>query len=144
MFAGDVRAAGIPERIGAVVAYRVVPRSEGGIVLAAEGTRSYSCIHLSVEAALEAVRLVIAGEPVAPSDIDPLRLAAARAMGADSADGADPAFYTGDVHSHTFYSDGRMSPVGLALAAAYAGLDYLVISDHNTVAGAQLAARLSP
>jgi hypothetical protein len=39
----------------------------------------------------------------------------------------------GDLHSHTVHSDGRMTVPELARFAAGRGLDFLAITDHNTV-----------
>lgn len=43
---------------------------------------------------------------------------------------------TGDVHTHTIFSDGQSTPAGLLAEAPAAGFDFLVISDHDEVAGA--------
>lgn len=40
-----------------------------------------------------------------------------------------------DLHMHTFFSDGRLSPEELVAAAKAAGLKYISISDHDTVDG---------
>lgn len=42
---------------------------------------------------------------------------------------------TCDLHVHSYYSDGSMSPAQLVKAAQEAGLSAVVLSDHNTVAG---------
>ncbi|MGH2735827.1 MAG: PHP domain-containing protein, partial [Actinomycetota bacterium] len=39
----------------------------------------------------------------------------------------------GDLHAHTHHSDGRMSVAELAASARANGLDFLAITDHNTV-----------
>lgn len=49
-----------------------------------------------------------------------------------------------DLHSHTYFSDGELSPEELVLAAKQAGIDVLALTDHDTVDGlprARLAAR---
>lgn len=40
-----------------------------------------------------------------------------------------------DLHTHSYYSDGSLSPAQLIKAAQEAGLSAVVLSDHNTVAG---------
>jgi PHP domain len=58
----------------------------------------------------------------------------------------------GDLHSHTVHSDGALTVPELACLAAGRGLDFLAITDHNTVshhaelpaAGRQYAIRLIP
>ena len=40
-----------------------------------------------------------------------------------------------DLHTHTSYSDGKMTPEELVAAAKEAGLRYIAITDHDTVDG---------
>lgn len=40
----------------------------------------------------------------------------------------------GDLHTHTVHSDGALTPAALACLAAERGLDFLAVTDHNTVA----------
>lgn len=40
-----------------------------------------------------------------------------------------------DVHCHTIYSDGLLTPLGLVSAALYGQMDFLMISDHETADG---------
>jgi predicted metal-dependent phosphoesterase TrpH len=42
-----------------------------------------------------------------------------------------PAWYSGALHAHTVHSDGSLTPQELAQEARAAGLDFLVITDHN-------------
>jgi predicted metal-dependent phosphoesterase TrpH len=46
------------------------------------------------------------------------------------------AWYRGDCHLHTVYSDGRRTPEQLVAAARAAGLDFMVSTDHNTSSSA--------
>lgn len=46
---------------------------------------------------------------------------------------AEPGWLRGDLHCHTLYSDGDSWPAEARLAAAEAGLDFLSITDHNSV-----------
>lgn len=49
-----------------------------------------------------------------------------------------------DLHSHSLFSDGSLSPADLVALAARAGIEVLALTDHDTVAGvpeAQAAAR---
>ena len=45
--------------------------------------------------------------------------------------------HSGDVHTHTNYSDGNGTPAGLLYEAAVSGMDFLVITDHGTTTGAE-------
>jgi hypothetical protein len=38
----------------------------------------------------------------------------------------------GELHSHTFHSDGKLSPEQLVARARHNGLDFLAVTDHNT------------
>ena len=48
------------------------------------------------------------------------------------AKGRGRAWYRGDCHLHTVYSDGKRLPVEVAAGARAAGLDFMVSTDHNT------------
>ena len=45
-----------------------------------------------------------------------------------------PAWYKGDLHTHTVHSDGKLTVAELARAARQAGLDFIAITDHNNTA----------
>ena len=40
-----------------------------------------------------------------------------------------------DLHMHTTFSDGKLTPEELVAAAKNAGLHYMAITDHDTVEG---------
>ena len=40
-----------------------------------------------------------------------------------------------DLHSHSYYSDGSLSPTDLLTLADERGIDYLALTDHDTIAG---------
>jgi hypothetical protein len=42
-------------------------------------------------------------------------------------------WFAGDLHAHTLHSDGALTIDALAATAAGAGLDFLAVTDHNTV-----------
>ncbi|NEC86468.1 CehA/McbA family metallohydrolase [Streptomyces sp. SID12501] len=50
----------------------------------------------------------------------------------ERAKGRGRAWYRGDCHLHTWYSDGRRTPAEIAALARAAGLDFINSSDHNT------------
>ncbi|WP_405948605.1 CehA/McbA family metallohydrolase [Streptomyces prunicolor] len=63
------------------------------------------------------------GEPgVAPRPVYP----------PERARGRGRAWYRGDCHLHSWYSDGRRTPAEIAALARAAGLDFINSSDHNT------------
>ncbi len=48
-----------------------------------------------------------------------------------------PDWYRGDLHAHTTFSDGALTPNELIALASVQGLDFLAITDHNTLAAFQ-------
>ena len=46
----------------------------------------------------------------------------------------NPGWYGGDFHMHTHHSDGTLTPPELAALARREGMDFMVITDHNTLA----------
>ena len=48
----------------------------------------------------------------------------------------------GDMHCHTTMSDGSTSPEMLVQFAVDAGLDFIAVTDHDTMAGAQVAVNI--
>ena len=70
--------------------------------------------------------------PPAPRDRPPRRILPAR---------PGRRWLAGDLHTHTVHSDGKLTVPELAALAARRGLDFLAITDHNTVSHhAELAA----
>jgi PHP domain len=58
--------------------------------------------------------------PVPPPRREPLR--------------SGPAWYRGDLHTHTVHSDGKLTVAELVQAARDAGLEFIAITDHNNTA----------
>lgn len=150
--AGDIRhasAADLPAAQGGPT-YRLHFSDTFATAAAVKGRRVLSVRHPYREVAEAALRLVAAGEPVTVVDANAIRVALVAAAGWDpegdgigDAGSLDPEeVFCGDVHMHTFYSDGRTSPVSLALQAVYSGLDFAVLSDHNTIEGALVQQKL--
>ena len=54
------------------------------------------------------------------------------------------AWYSGALHLHTTHSDGSLGPAAVAEAAGAAGLDFIVITDHNNTAHTREAMPPSP
>jgi hypothetical protein len=70
--------------------------------------------------------------PPAPADRPPRRVLPAR---------PGRRWLAGDLHTHTVHSDGRLTVPELAAFAARRGLDFLAVTDHNTISHhAELAA----
>lgn len=49
--------------------------------------------------------------------------------------GGGPAWYRGDLHTHTFHSDGHISVADRLATAEALGLDFFFLTDHNTISG---------
>ena len=83
---------------------------------------------------------ILAAPVVPPVLASPPALAAALAVAAaaaatpDDAAGA-PAWYRGDLHTHSVHSDGDIDVAGRIWAASEQGLDFFFLTDHNTVSG---------
>lgn len=58
---------------------------------------------------------------------------------------ATPGWYRGDLHGHTIHSDGSWQASDLVAAAGRLGLDFVTLTDHNTVSSlAEMAALTGP
>ncbi|NLO73773.1 MAG: hypothetical protein GX100_06635 [candidate division WS1 bacterium] len=101
----------------------------------------------SREMAVRFGELLAAGQPIALAQADEIRDLVVRAV---TPAGVAPLtlegyrLYCGDVHKHTYFSDGDCSPAAQILESIYCAEDFSVISDHNTIAGAQLVQKLLP
>jgi hypothetical protein len=122
-----------------------VPQQDPGLIAVLDNNRIIIPHSASRETAEIAVRLVKAGRPVTVADTDALRLAVLRAIpnppGMPAA-GTNMNLYAGDTHMHSRYSDGISTPVGMALQAMYCGMDFVALTDHNTMDGSLVAGKL--
>lgn len=119
-----------------------VAASKKATAMVAYGRRTVSVNCPSKAVADMAAALIAANKPVKAEDVDKLRAQlvsdlAPKGVSATLPDDLHP--YCGDVHMHSFFSDGKASPVGLSLQALYCFMDYHVVSDHNEIAGAVIA-----
>ena len=81
--------------------------------------------------------------PVTEEDVEYIRKSIVATFPAGTAPRVVPdgvRLFFGDVHAHSYYSDGAVSPQGLALQAIAAYQDFLVITDHNAIDGGFVAA----
>ncbi len=89
-------------------------------------------------------QLVADGKPIAPEEVDAVRAQIVKALAPKDAaplpEGLN--LYCGDLHVHSFFSDGSSSPVGMVLQSMYCFMDYMALTDHNTIDGALLARKL--
>mgnify|MGYP005839765869 FL=1 len=105
----------------------------------AAGDRLIQVRSVSDKVANRAASLVAAGRPVTPADVDALRMDLVEALRSTAREMAMPPdfhLYCGDLHMHTFHSDGAPSPAGIGLQAMHCLMDYAIVTDHNIVTGA--------
>jgi hypothetical protein len=98
-----------------------------------------------VTVAQRAIALIKAGQAVTPAEVDAMRgdLVNALAPAGEAAIIPYPrSLFCGDLHMHTFYSDGTPSPVGIALQTMHCFMDFAALTDHNTVEGARVGQAL--
>lgn len=145
---GNVLVAGDPSKPEAASAlkpfrkWKCVPRVGGTTLAVLDENRKITVQSAARPVAEQAARLILASKPVTEDEADSLRHALLQALAPEARPTPLPEgtrLWCGDLHSHTFYSDGSPSPVGLPLEAMYMDLDFLAITDHNTIEGAQLA-----
>ena len=109
-----------------------------------DGTRVITLRSPSRAVAVRMAELILTEMPISPQDADALRTELVKACAPKTLPAlpTDLQAYCGDLHMHTFYSDGIVSPAALILECMYAGLDYMAITDHNTLDGALLGKAL--
>ncbi len=138
---------GLPAITNTVRSCMSVSAQDAGFALTAlSGNRLIRVPGASKDAAVQVLEMAAAGKAISAQQADRLRRAVAAALPRQApAPAADTNLdlYCGDVHAHTFYSDGKASPIGLVLQALHVGMGFLVITDHNTVESARLAVRLA-
>ena len=109
-----------------VIGVHRVPPDGVGYRLTAQTARAAASLRPALEETLAPLA------PPAPADRPPRRVLPAQ-----------PGMHwlAGDLHSHTVHSDGKLTVPELAVLAATRGLDFLAVTDHNTISHhAELAA----
>ena len=111
----------------------------------ASGNRIVRTVSPVQRVAEQTVRLIVAGKPVKPVDVDTMRAELAASLAPPVKAPKMPKkmnAFAGDLHMHSFYSDGSPSPVGITLEAMYCFMDFSSLTDHNTIEGAVLTQKL--
>ncbi len=105
-----------------------------------------SVSHPSRWVAEKAAGLVIRGNPVLESDVDGIRkiLVKEFAFSMKSSENvrSEGFVFCGDLHAHSNFSDGYLSPVGITLESMYCFMDFFALTDHNTIDGALIVSNL--
>ena len=144
VIAGDIRPPGLIENFESYNISVAVPSTFHAVRLSVlKGNRVVKTWGPTAEACSAVARLVLSPRrPVSRAESDALRRLIVHELAPDIAPRRAAGLFCGDIHMHTFYSDGEMSPVGMALLGMSNYEDFLVITDHNTLEGARLAHRL--
>ena len=109
-----------------VIGVHRVPPDGVGYRLTAQTARAAASLRPALEETLAPLA------PPAPADRPPRRVLPAQ---------PGMRWLAGDLHSHTVHSDGKLTVPELAVLAATRGLDFLAVTDHNTISHhAELAA----
>jgi len=139
LLAGNCRKLGDDEPILQLQPYEA--RVEAGPVRigAAWGRRQVQVAAVTREAAELILNWVVRGTPITVQEVDGLRRMIVEGLGIEAGKPVLPdgfSLYCGDLHSHTFHSDGTPSPLSLVCQSMYCNMDYLAMTDHNTIEGA--------
>lgn len=109
-----------------------------GSLYFAKNTTLFRLPYVSLEAAKKFATLILAGQPVTTPDAELIRQDIIQATGRQPQELVVPAgweVYSGDLHTHSFLSDGRPTPLTVTAQAIYCGLDLHVLSDHGVTQG---------
>jgi hypothetical protein len=116
------------------VAYRFAVSPKTGVLRFTKGRLAFTLPCLSVESGKLFAEVILKEQAVSSQQADQIRQALVRAISCKAKpltlpEGLD--LYVGDVHMHTYYSDGSPSPLGLIAEAFYSHLDFCAVSDHH-------------
>jgi hypothetical protein len=116
------------------IVYQFAISSQTGVLRFAKGTLTFAIPCLSLDSGKLFAEAILKGQAVSSEQADQIRQAVVRAIPRQARPlklpkGLD--LYVGDVHDHTIYSDGSVTPLGLIAEAFYTHLDFCAISDHH-------------
>lgn len=113
--------------------------TDAEILMMRQGNQVFTTSCNNRELGMSFARLLLEGKPLTRQQHERLRFFRAGRFpempATDALRLAARELYVGDVHTHTMRSDGSATPNGLTAEAIYAGLDFLVISDHDLLDG---------
>ena len=102
--------------------------------------------HPSRWVAGEAIKLVLRRKSISEQEVEKIRktLVNEFAFSTKSSESVKSQFkvFVGDLHAHSNFSDGYLSPVGLTLQSMYCFMDFFALTDHNTIEGAKIVSNL--
>ncbi len=145
LVAGDITTGALGEMLEKSSPSAVKPVLDGYHLNIFDGLQRTSVWGPNREVAEAAARLVLAGEPVKPADVEAIRALLLSQAAPQEKQAAPPegmAFYSGDLHMHSREGETFPTPVQLALQAMHCFLDYAVFTDHDRIDGVQIADEL--
>ncbi len=122
------------KKIRQLIPYRFAVSSQTGVLRFTKGRLAFALPCLSVESGRLFADTILKGQAVSLPQADQIRQAVVHAIPCKPQPlklPEDMDIYCGDVHTHTLYSDGSPSPLGLIAEAFYSHLDFCTISDHH-------------
>ncbi|MCM8789291.1 MAG: hypothetical protein NC907_05830, partial [Candidatus Omnitrophica bacterium] len=135
----------VPESLLNFRAYRVDVVKQSIIRVPYKDMLVYSS-HPSRWVAEEAIKLVLGRKSVSEQDVEKIRKALVNefAFSTKSSEQVKSRFkvFAGDLHAHSNFSDGYLSPVGITLESMYCFMDFFALTDHNTIEGAKIVSNL--
>lgn len=121
-------------KIQRLVPYRFAASSQTGVLRFTKGRLAFALPCLSLDSGKLFAQLILAGQSISLPQADQIRQAVVNAIPHQAKPLKLPEgvnLYVGDVHTHTYYSDGSPSPLGLIAEAFYSHLDFCAVSDHH-------------
>lgn len=145
LFAGDLTGAEIAQKLKGYSLRSYKIEDNYCDIKAAWGKNMIWAMGPSRPAAERLIGLIKAGKPITSTDADAMRQEILKTVNPNLAVQPLPKgsnMYCGDLHMHTFYSDGNPSPIGLMCEAVYVQHDFDAITDHDKISGAKYACKL--
>jgi hypothetical protein len=105
-----------------------------GSLFFSKGKTAFTIPYVSLDAARKFASIILAGKPSTVADARNIRQDIIKATGRTPQKLVVPAgmeVFSGDLHSHSFLSDGRPTPLTVSAAELYTNTDLHVLSDHG-------------
>ena len=116
--------------------------TQDAVCLARKGNAVFRTSYSVPEIAVQALEAFAACKPIPLAVVEHWRKLKLDSLGGDMPElrEAGRLIRTGEVHCHSNYSDGHATPGTILMEAVAGGMDFLILTDHNTTKGAELLA----
>ena len=104
---------------------------ETGVLLARQGNIVFETAWNNPELDCNFMQLLLDNRPLTAAEARKFRDLRAKDLQKYGKGEAGISLRSGDMHTHTIYSDGSATPAGMLAESLYAGLDFLMFTDHN-------------